>query len=249
LTTASTSSVEILFEDVYRTYEGAAPVTALQPSSFTINQGELVGIVGRSGSGKSTLLNILGLLDQPTGGAYVVRGINTGSLSEIERTSLRSWHFGFVFQQFHLLNDRSATENVELGLLYRGSTKLERRQRALEALDRVGMLHRKDAMPATLSGGEKQRVAIARAISQSPLVLLCDEPTGNIDQTNSDRIIELLQDINQHGVTVVIVTHDQDIASKLPRLFAVSDGIITDSATLEDENSERPENAIARPQE
>jgi putative ABC transport system ATP-binding protein len=231
---ASPTGVEIFFEDVYRTYEGVAPVMALRPSTFTISQGELVGIVGRSGSGKSTLLNILGLLDQPTGGTYVIRGIDTGSLNEIERTSLRSWHFGFVFQQFHLLNDRSATENVELGLLYRGSTKLDRRQRALEALDRVGMLHRQDAIPSTLSGGEKQRVAIARAISQSPHVLLCDEPTGNIDQANSDRIIELLKDINEHGVTVVIVTHDQDIASKLPRLFTVSDGNISDSEKLGD---------------
>jgi putative ABC transport system ATP-binding protein len=227
---ASPPNVEILFEDVYRTYDGAAPVTALRPSTFTIGQGELVGIVGRSGSGKSTLLNILGLLDQPTGGTYVIRGIDTSSLSETERTSLRSWHFGFVFQQFHLLNDRSATENVELGLLYRGTAKVDRRQRALEALERVGMLHRKDAIPSTLSGGEKQRVAIARAISQSPHVLLCDEPTGNIDQTNSDLIIELLKDINEHGVTVVIVTHDQDIASNLPRLFTVSDGNMTDSA-------------------
>jgi putative ABC transport system ATP-binding protein len=226
----SPTGVEILFKDVCRTYDGAVPVTALRPSTFTIDQGELVGIVGRSGSGKSTLLNILGLLDKPTGGTYAIRGMETGSINEIERTSLRSWHFGFVFQQFHLLNDRSATENVELGLLYRGSTKLDRHQRSLEALERVGMLHRKDAIPATLSGGEKQRVAIARAISQSPHVLLCDEPTGNIDQTNSDRIIELLKSINEQGVTVVIVTHDQDIASQLPRVFTVSDGNIADSA-------------------
>ncbi|MGB8196904.1 MAG: ABC transporter ATP-binding protein [Acidimicrobiales bacterium] len=236
---ASPASVEIRFEDVYRTFGGAAPVTALRPSTFTIGQGELVGIVGRSGSGKSTLLNILGLLDQPTGGTYVIRGMDTSPLSETERTSLRSWHFGFVFQQFHLLNDRSASENVELGLLYRGSTRRDRRQRALKALERVGMLHRKDAFPATLSGGEKQRVAIARAISQLPNVLLCDEPTGNIDQTNSDRIIELLKDINGHGVTVIIVTHDQDIASRLPRLFTVLDGYITDSANESEQAGSR----------
>lgn len=201
---------------------------ALRPTSLEIEKGELIGVVGRSGSGKSTFLNVLGLLDKPTGGKYSIRGIETGLLSEIERTSLRSWHFGFVFQQFHLLSDRTAVENVELGLLYRGVSRRQRRQRALEALDRVGVLHRRNAFPDTLSGGEKQRVAIARAISQSPLVLLCDEPTGNVDQTNSDNIIELLREINRQGVTVVIVTHDQEIASKLPRLITVSDGEVTE---------------------
>jgi putative ABC transport system ATP-binding protein len=133
-----------------------------------------------------------------------------------------------VFQQFHLLSDRTVTENVELGLLYRGVSRRDRRLRALEALDRVDMLHRQSAFTETLSGGEKQRVAIARAISQSPQVLLCDEPTGNVDQTNSDRIIELLREINRQGVTVVIVTHDQDIASQLPRLITVADGLVTE---------------------
>ena len=216
------------FNEVYRTYEGVAPVMALRPTNLEIGEGEFLGIVGRSGSGKSTLLNVLGLLDRPTGGSYRIHGIDTGPLSEIERTSLRSWYFGFVFQQFHLLSDRTVTENVELGLLYRGVSRRDRRLRALEALDRVDMLHRQSAFTETLSGGEKQRVAIARAISQSPQVLLCDEPTGNVDQTNSDRIIELLREINRQGVTVVIVTHDQDIASQLPRLITVADGLVTE---------------------
>jgi putative ABC transport system ATP-binding protein len=220
------------FEDVYRTYEGAAPVSALRPTTLEIAEGELLGIVGRSGSGKSTLLNVLGLLDKPTGGSYRIHGIDTSPLSEIERTSLRSWYFGFVFQQFHLLSDRTVTENVELGLLYRGVSRRDRRLRALEALDRVDMLHRQNAFPETLSGGEKQRAAIARAISQSPQVLLCDEPTGNVDQTNSDRIIGLLREINRQGVTVVIVTHDQEIASQLPRLITVADGLVAESVAV-----------------
>lgn len=220
------------FEDVYRTYEGAAPVSALRPATLEIAEGELLGIVGRSGSGKSTLLNVLGLLDKPTGGSYRIHGIDTSPLSEVERTSLRSWYFGFVFQQFHLLSDRTVTENVELGLLYRGVSRRDRRLRALEALDRVDMLHRQNAFPETLSGGEKQRAAIARAISQSPQVLLCDEPTGNVDQINSDRIIGLLREINRHGVTVVIVTHDQEIASQLPRLITVTDGLVAERVAV-----------------
>jgi putative ABC transport system ATP-binding protein len=220
------------FEDVYRTYEGVVPVSALRPTTLEIAEGELLGIVGRSGSGKSTLLNVLGLLDKPTGGSYRIHGIDTSPLSEIERTSLRSWYFGFVFQQFHLLSDRTVTENVELGLLYRGVSRRDRRLRALEALDRVDMLHRQNAFPETLSGGEKQRAAIARAISQSPQVLLCDEPTGNVDQTNSDRIIGLLREINRQGVTVVIVTHDQEIASQLPRLITVADGRVAESVAV-----------------
>jgi putative ABC transport system ATP-binding protein len=220
------------FEDVYRTYEGVAPVSALRPTTLEIAEGELLGIVGRSGSGKSTLLNVLGLLDKPTGGSYRIHGIDTSPLSEIERTSLRSWYFGFVFQQFHLLSDRTVTENVELGSLYRGVSRRDRRLRALEALDRVDMLHRQNAFPETLSGGEKQRAAIARAISQSPQVLLCDEPTGNVDQINSDRIIGLLREINRQGVTVVIVTHDQEIASQLPRIITVADGLVAERVAV-----------------
>jgi len=196
------------FEDVYRTYEGAAPVSALRPTTLEISEGELLGIVGRSGSGKSTLLNVLGLLDTPTGGSYRIHGIDTSPLSEIERTSLRSWYFGFVFQQFHLLSDRTVTENVELGLLYRGVSRRDRRLRALEALDRVDMLHRQNAFPETLSGGEKQRAAIARAISQSPQVLLCDEPTGNVDPNLGQRLLRLFIELNKSGTSVVIATHD-----------------------------------------
>jgi putative ABC transport system ATP-binding protein len=160
------------------TYPGVVPVRALRSVSLRFGAGETVAVVGRSGSGKSTLLNVLGLLDRPTEGRYLVRGADTSVLTESGFTALRARQFGFVFQSFHLLADRSAAENAELGLLYRGTRVRERRQAAREALERVGLGHRMGALPGTLSGGERQRVAIARALAQGPRVLLCDEPTG-----------------------------------------------------------------------
>jgi putative ABC transport system ATP-binding protein len=214
---------------VGRTFDGAARVEALRPTDVRIDRGELVAIVGKSGSGKSSLLNILGLLDRPSTGAYCVRGIDTGGLSEVELTSLRLRHFGFVFQQFHLLSDRTVRENTELALLYGGGSRRERRRRADEVLERVGLTHRKDAFPPTLSGGECQRAAIARAVAKPARVLLCDEPTGNLDRSNSDVVIGLLRELNEEGLTVVVVTHDHDIASAMPRCLEMDDGRLIDS--------------------
>jgi putative ABC transport system ATP-binding protein len=212
------------------TYPGAVPVRALRPLSLRIAPGEMIAIVGRSGSGKSTLLNVLGLLDRPTAGRYLIRGVDTTTLSESAITTLRGRQFGFVFQAYHLLADRTAAENAELGLLYQRVPRRTRRARAVAALKRVGLAHRLDAMPGTLSGGERQRVAIARALAQRPRVLLCDEPTGNLDRVNSDLIMDMLTALNADGLTVVIVTHDVHIADHLPRRLHIDDGVVADSA-------------------
>jgi putative ABC transport system ATP-binding protein len=206
------------------TYPGAVPVSALKPVSLRVRAGEAVSVEGRSGSGKSTLLNILGLLDRPTEGQYVVRGLDTTELSEAATTALRARQFGFVFQSFHLLGDRSAAENVELGGLYRGTTRRERRQMAIDSLEAVGLGQRLSALPGTLSGGERQRVAIARALSQQPRVLLCDEPTGNLDRQNSRSVTELLLQLSAGGLTIVVATHDPQVAEAMSRRIYIDDG-------------------------
>jgi len=210
------------------TYPGAVPVRALRPVSVSFAAGEMVAVVGRSGSGKSTLLNVLGLLDRPTKGSYLVRGVDTSLLGEAGMTSLRAREFGFVFQTFHLLADRTAAENAELGLLYRPMGAWERREAACEALARVGLSHRLAALPGTLSGGESQRVAIARALAQRPRVLLCDEPTGNLDRRNADVVIDLLAGLASEGLTVIVVTHDAQIASAVPRCLDIDDGTVSE---------------------
>ena len=163
-------------------------------------------------------------------GRYLVRGVDTSQLRESEVTALRARQFGFVFQAFHLLADRSAAENVELSLLYRGMAVAERREAAAEAIERVGLAHRMAAMPGTLSGGERQRVAIARALAQHPRVLLCDEPTGNLDRRNSDLVAELLSGVASAGLTVVVVTHDLQIAAVMDRRLEIDDGVLTEHA-------------------
>ena len=210
-----------------RTYGTVAPVTALRDADFQIEVGEFVSITGASGSGKSTLLNLLGLLDRPTSGRYVIEGLDTTKLSETERTWLRGTWFGFVFQAFHLLADRTVTENVELGMLYAGTTRTVRSMRAAGAVDRVGLGHRASAMPTTLSGGERQRVAIARALASQPKVLLCDEPTGNLDRDMSFSILDLLHDVHNSGLTVLVVTHDPEVAARADRTITVSDGVVS----------------------
>jgi putative ABC transport system ATP-binding protein len=219
---------ELVLDAVERTYQGVVAVHALRPVSLAVEQGELVSIAGRSGSGKSTFLNVLGLLDRASRGGYYVRGVDVAALTEAELTTLRSRQFGFVFQQYHLMADRTAVENAELGLLYRGIPRTERRARARQALARVGLEHRLDALPGTLSGGERQRVAIARALCQRPRVLLCDEPTGNLDHENSENIVGLLGELHRDGLTVVVVTHDQSIAERMPRQLRMLDGVVTD---------------------
>ena len=214
-------------EAVARVYPGPVPVTALLPTDLRVEDGDFVGIVGPSGSGKSTLLNLLGLLDRPTGGRYYLAGTDTTTLDETCRTALRASFIGFVFQAFHLLPTHSAAENVELGMLYSGTRAGDRRRRARVMLERVGLGHRLDALPSTLSGGERQRVAIARALVTKPRLLLCDEPTGNLDSATSATVLDLIGELNEEGITVVVVTHDPTVAARARRRVSVADGTVT----------------------
>jgi putative ABC transport system ATP-binding protein len=215
---------------VGRTYSGSPPVHALRDATFSLLADEVLGIIGRSGSGKSTLLNVLGLLDLPTSGDYRIDGHRVGSLGDREQTALRARFFGFVFQQSFLLPSLSAQENVELGLRPRRLAASERRERAIEALGEVGLSHRRRFLPSKMSGGECQRVAIARALAQRPRVLLCDEPTGNLDERTSSEVLRTLIDNRARDVAVVMVTHDMGIARTLPRLLSVRDGVVSEGA-------------------
>jgi putative ABC transport system ATP-binding protein len=222
-------SAIISLEDVHR-YYGEPPVLACAGISLTIAAGELVAIVGPSGSGKSTLLNLIGTLDRPTAGVARIEGLDVNSLDDRALSALRAHRIGFVFQQFHLADGVSAVDNVADGLLYAGVSRAERRRRAVMALDRVGLAHRLGHRPHQLSGGERQRVAIARAVIGDPPMLLADEPTGNLDSLSGAAIVELLHDLNEQGTTVVVITHDVDLAQRLPRRITLKDGrIIADS--------------------
>lgn len=211
---------------VGRTYGGAVPVHALRDASLRIDGGELVSIVGPSGSGKSTLLGLLGLLDRPTTGRVLVGGRDLSAAGDRERTRVRGRTIGFVFQQFHLIPHLSSVENVETALSYRGLPARERRDRALGALDRVGLADRADHRPVELSGGEQQRTAVARAIVADPDLVLADEPTGALDTANADRVMELLSDIVDADRALVVVTHDLDVAAIAPRRISLRDGEI-----------------------
>lgn len=213
---------------VGRTYPGEIPTEALRPSSLRIGAGEYVAVMGRSGSGKSTLLNIIGLLDQPTTGRYFVDGIDTADLNEVDRTALRAGFFGFVFQAFYLLSARTVCENVELGMLYANVKRHERRDRAERALARVGLEHRSAVEPPTLSGGERQRVAIARALAVEPQVLLCDEPTGNLDSATASSVLDLLGELQRGGLTLVVVSHDPLVEARAERVIDVLDGVVSE---------------------
>ena len=216
--------------NVGRSYRGSPPVRVLAGVNLSLHAGEVIGVVGRSGSGKSTLLNVLGLLDRPTEGEYRIAGEAVSGMSDRQQTRLRSRFFGFVFQQSFLLSSLSAQENVELGLRPRRLAAAERSRRAVEALASVGLEHRRRFLPSKMSGGECQRVAIARALAQQPSVLLCDEPTGNLDETTSAAVIRMLVDSRPRNAAVVIVTHDMAIARKLPRLASVRDGVVSEGA-------------------
>jgi len=209
-----------------RIFPGPPPVEALQPTDLVVRKGDYLSIVGPSGSGKSTLLHLIGLLDRPTSGQYLLDGIDTGGLSDGQRTGLRGQKLGFVFQAFHLLNHRTVMENVVLAQLYNGTPRSLRKERALEALDRVGLSHRLEFTPLTLSGGEKQRVAVARALVTRPALLLADEPTGNLDTASSSAVLDLFDELHESGLTLAVITHDLDVSERAAQRVRITDGVL-----------------------
>ncbi len=217
---------------VSKEYPGQPPVVALSDVSVSIAEGELVAIVGPSGSGKSTLLHVMGTLDRPTRGEVRIAGVDASQLSDRKLSAVRSQLIGFVFQQFFLLDGMTAMENVANGLLYQGVPPTERRRRAAEVLERVGLGHRLDHIPSHLSGGERQRVAIARALINRPAIVLADEPTGNLDSRSGAAVLDLIRELNGEGRTIAVITHDRELASSLPRQVAMRDGAVeSDSVT------------------
>ena len=217
----------IQFRDVAKVYRmGDVEVHALRGVSLTIEQGDFTAIMGASGSGKSTLMNIVGLLDRPTSGAYLLEGEEVSTLSTERLAEVRNRTIGFVFQSFNLLSRTSALENVELPLLYAGVPSAERHERARESLQRVGLGDRLDHHPNQMSGGQQQRVAIARALVNRPRILLADEPTGNLDSHTSEDVMALFQALGHSGITVILVTHEPDIAAYAARVITMRDGLV-----------------------
>jgi putative ABC transport system ATP-binding protein len=192
--------------------------------SLTIERGEYVAIIGQSGSGKSTLMNMIGCLDVPTDGTYILNGEDVSGLSDDELSDIRNREIGFIFQGFNLIANLTARENVELPLIYRGVAQKERHKLSEQALKKVGLVNRMEHRPSEMSGGQQQRVAIARAIAQAPPVILADEPTGNLDSASSKEIIGILQELYQEGRTVILITHDNDIAAQAKRVIRIRDG-------------------------
>jgi putative ABC transport system ATP-binding protein len=229
MTTTEVAPPVIRLSAVAYTYAGPPPVRALRPTDLVIRRGEHVAITGPSGSGKSTLLNLLGLLDRPTEGFLEIDGIDVGSASERDRAAVRAHRIGFVFQSFHLLPHRTAAENVMLAQVYADMPRRRRLGAALAALAQVGLEHRAHALPTALSGGERQRVAIARALVNHPSLLLCDEPTGNLDTATTRELTDLLVSLHEGGTTLVIITHNPVVAGRAERRVTIRDGQLAES--------------------
>ncbi len=223
----------ILLEDVQKIYNpGPGEVRALDGVSLRIEAGELVAVIGQSGSGKSTLMNMMGCLDMPTAGRYLLDGQEVGSLCDDVLSKIRNHSIGFIFQGFNLIPSLTALENVELPLLYRGIGRESRRLMALEALNRVGLTARSHHRPSQMSGGQQQRTAIARAIAARPPIILADEPTGNLDSTSGTEIMGILQELNQEGKTVVLITHDSEVAAQAGRVVRIHDGRLAQDSAI-----------------
>ena len=221
----------IELRDVYKIYsEGLeSEVRALDGISLTIDHGEFVAVVGQSGCGKSTLMNVLGCLDIPTRGTYLLDGTDVQELSDGQLSRIRNQEIGFIFQQYNLIQTLTVQENVELPLIYRGIDPIDRKELALEALERVGLADRRKHYPTQMSGGQQQRVAIARAISTHPPVIMADEPTGALDSRTGQQVLKFLQQLNKEGSTIILITHDNGIAATAPRMVRLSDGkVISD---------------------
>ena len=220
-------SILVDVQDICKVYNpGENEVRALDHVSVQIHEKEFVAIIGQSGSGKSTLMNMLGCLDVPTSGMYMLHGKDVSHMSDDELSDIRNQEIGFIFQGFNLIQNLTALENVELPLIYRGVSKKERIELSKEALKKVGLEKRMDHKPAEMSGGQQQRVAIARAIAQAPPIILADEPTGNLDSGSSKEIMGILRELHEEGRTVIIITHDNEIAAQAKRVIKIMDGRI-----------------------
>lgn len=219
------SLVEV--KNLYKIYNpGENEVRALDGINLTVEKGEFLAIVGQSGSGKSTFMNMIGLLDIPTSGTYLLDGIDVSSMTDDELSEIRNKEIGFIFQGFNLISNLSAVENVELPLVYRGMKKDQRHRLAIEALERVGLSHRLNHLPKQMSGGQQQRVAIARAVAARPPVILADEPTGNLDSHSGVEVMKILHELHEEGRTIILITHDNEIAKEAQRVIRIQDGQI-----------------------